>query len=75
MPRPKKYQSKAVTTTIKVSSRASTKVKDNYYTIEYTEERTVPPDADLQKERDLLWDEVNEQVDNRTLEIVKTFSP
>lgn len=69
-----KYESKAVTTTIKVSSRASTKVGDNYYTIEYTEERTVTPDADLDKERDLLWDEVNKQVDNRTLEIFTTFS-
>jgi hypothetical protein len=31
------YESKAITTQIRATSRASVKVRDNYYTVEYTE--------------------------------------
>ena len=56
------YTSKAITTQIRATSRASVKVRDNYYTVEYSEERTIP-DIDLEKERELLWDKVNSEVD------------
>lgn len=65
MPRKKSYESKAVTTSIRYTSRASVKIRDNHYTVEATEERLIPdlPDIDLDKEKQLLWDAVNEQVD------------
>ena len=60
------YVSKAITTQIKATSRVSTKIRDEFYTMEYTEERTIPQveGVDLEKERKLLWDLVNSEVDN-----------
>ena len=69
MPRAKStvYVSKAVTHTIKASSRASVKVRDNYFTVEYEEERIIPEieGIDLNKERELLWDKVNDECDKQ----------
>lgn len=45
------------TTTIKASARISTKIGDNFYTFEYTEERSVAPDCDLPQERAALFDD------------------
>ena len=69
----KEYQSKAITTTIKASSRASVKVGDSYYTIEYTEERSVPEDCDIAKERTFLWDTCNQEVDLQLEEIINLY--
>lgn len=70
------YVSKAITTQIKATSRASVKVRDNYYTIEYTEERTIPQvdNVDIAKEREILWDCVNNEVDNQIEDIIKSFA-
>lgn len=65
----KEYTSKAVTTTIRVASRCSVKIKDAYFTVEYGEERTVPIDADIEKERKLLWDDANRECDNQIADI------
>ncbi len=74
MGRPKKaYESKAITTTIKASSRASIKVGDNFYTIEWTEERTVPEDCDIEKERTFLWETCNEEVDGQIQDILDAY--
>ena len=69
------YEPKAVTTSIKATSRASVKVRDNFYTIEYAEERTIPdlPDIDIEQEKSYLWDSVNSQCDEQIEEIVKSF--
>jgi len=69
------YVSKAIPKMIKFSSRASVKVKDNFYTVEYGEERQIGNfnDVDIEKERQLLIDVCNKQVDNQIEEIVKTF--
>ena len=71
----KEYQSKATTTTIKISSRASVGIQKrnttNYFTVEYTEERTVPEDADMEQERQLLWDTCNNQVDEQIADIIE----
>ena len=73
------YISKARTTVIKFNSRASIKItkngNDNYYTIEYGEERQIDnfDEVDIEKERQLLIDDCNKQVDNQIEEIVKTF--
>lgn len=74
MGRPKKaYESKAITTTIKASSRASIKVGDNFYTIEWTEERTIPEDCDIKKERTFLWETVNGEVDGQIQDILDAY--
>lgn len=69
------YQQKAVTTKIVATSRSSVKVRDNFYTIECTEERSIPEveDVDVQHEWNLLFDSVNQVVDNQIAEIVATF--
>ena len=72
--------SKAVTTSIKATSRASIKIRtknggENYYTVEYSEERSIPTDVevDLDEERAELWDAVNDTVDDQCEQILKTF--
>lgn len=69
------YQSKAIVSSIKATSRASVKVKDSFYTVEYCEERLIPDieGVDVAEERSLLWDKVNDEVDNQVEEILRTF--
>lgn len=69
------YISKAKTKTIKATSRASVKVNDSFYTLEYCEERTIPQtsNVNIQLEKDLLWDEVNAQVDKQIEDVLKAF--
>ena len=69
------YVSKCKTKTISATSRASIKVGDSFYTLEFTEERTVPQTSgvDLIKEKDALWDEVNSQVDKQIEDVLRTF--
>ena len=72
------------TTTIRATSRASIKIlvhgKEQYFTVEYSEERTVEydkgekPDAKiLDDARKDLWDTCNTEVDNQLQEIEDTF--
>ena len=71
----KSYESKAIITTIKADSKCTVKVKDNYYSIEFTEERSIPesPEVDINLERQLLWDDVNAVVDDQINQILDTF--
>lgn len=68
-------ESKAIITKISATSRASVKVRDNFYTVEYSEERAIPDgiEIDLDAERQMLWDTVNSECDNQIEEILKTF--
>ena len=69
------YVSKAVITNIKATSRVAIKIRDNFYTVEYTEERAIP-DADgidIEIEQNLLFDSVNAIVDAQAEDIIKTF--
>ncbi len=69
------YESKAITTSIKFTSRASIKMGEHYYTVEACEERMIPdlPDVDIEAEKKLLWDEVNRQVDEQVDAIFEEF--
>ena len=69
------YVSKAVINKISATSRMSVKINDNFYTIEYTEERMIPniDDIDVIKEKELLWKDVNEEVDNQIEEIYDLY--
>lgn len=65
------YVQKAITTKISATSRASIKIKDSYYTLEYCEERTIPDveGIDLETEKKILWDDVNREVDQQVEDI------
>lgn len=62
------------TITIKVASRASVKVADSFYTVEYCEERSIDPEDNVEEERTKLWDTCNGEVDTQIEDILKTFS-
>ena len=71
----KEYVQKAITTSIKFTSRASVKIRENFYTVEACEERMLPDVAgiDLEKEKELLWDSVNVECDNQIQAILQSF--
>lgn len=49
----------AKTTTIKATNRMSVKIRENFFTVEWCEERAIPadmPEAEVAKERAKLWD-------------------
>lgn len=51
--------------TIRATSRLSVKVGNNFYTEEYTEERLIEDGDDVEKEREKLWETVNDEVDKQ----------
>ena len=61
--------SECKTRVIKYSSRVSTKIKDNYYTFDYGEERTVLEDENVDKEIKNLIDDCNTVVDSQVEEV------
>lgn len=67
------YESKAITTQIRATSRVSAKIGDDFYTLEFSEERTIPDvkGVDLDEERDRLWDDVNYSVDTQMKATIK----
>lgn len=62
------------TVSIRATSRASVKVNDSFYTVEYCEERSIDPEDNVEKEREDLWDTCNKEVDNQIEDILKSFS-
>ena len=69
------YESKATVTKISATSRVAIKVRDNFYTVEYTEERSIPDveDVDVEQERWALFDDCNRIVDAQCNDILNTF--
>ena len=69
----------AIISKISATSRASVKIEDKYFTVEYSEERMIPSaeglmsEIDIEAERQELWDAVNNEVDNQIADIYKTF--
>lgn len=68
------YISKATTTSIRATSRVSAKIGDDFYTLEFSEERTIPDveGVNLDEERNRLWDDVNYSVDIQLKDTIKT---
>ena len=67
---------KATTTSIRATSRASVKVGDSFYTVEYCEERAISDcssDEELMAARKELWDTVNYECDNQIEDILRTY--
>lgn len=69
------YKVKGVPTKITATSRVAIKIKDNYYTVECSEERAIPDvdGVDIEKERQALFDDVNATVDEQIADIYDTF--
>ena len=61
-------------TSIRATSRASVKVKDSFYTVEYCEERSIGPDDIIEKERTDLWNTCNGEVDSQIEDILNSFT-
>lgn len=57
-------------------SRVSLKIKDNFYTLEYGETRSIPEGfnyANIDKEREALWNICNDEVDRQAQEVQNLF--
>ena len=69
------YEVKGCPQKITATSRCAVKIKDNYYTIEASEERVFPQGGmiDLDEEYKALFDSVNGVVDGQMNEILDTF--
>lgn len=68
------YEVKGIPTKITATSRCAIKIKDNYYTIELSEERKLPEEnVDINSEYKALFDSVNDEVDRQMQEILQTF--
>lgn len=71
----KQYEQKAITHSIRFTSRASIKIGESFYTMEACEERIIPDidGVDVEKEKKLLWDELNAQVDDQIEDIKRVY--
>ena len=69
------YEVKGITTKITATSRVAIKIKDNYYTVECSEDRSIPDveGVDIEKERQALFDDINATVDRQIEDIYNTF--
>ena len=56
--------------TIHFASRASAKIKDSYYTFEYSEDREIEEGDDLEQEKQNLIADCNKVVDDQIQEVV-----
>ena len=63
----------AKTTTIRATSRISTKVRDTFYTFEYCEERQIEEGEDLENARADLWETCNAEVDAQVTEVMNMY--
>ena len=72
----KEYVSHAIPTEISATSRCAIKVRDNYYTVEVSEKRSITDTngIDMDEEYRLLFDEVNKVVDDQCQDIINTFT-
>lgn len=61
-------------TTIKATSRASVKIHDSFYTIEYGEERSLDETDNVEEEREALWQDCNGEVDKQIEDILNSFT-
>ena len=63
----------AKTTTIRATSRISTKIRDTFYTFEYCEERQIEENDNLEEERAKLWETCNSEVDAQVEDVMNMY--
>lgn len=68
-PKADTYTPQGLTTCIKAESGLSIETKQGWYRFSYTEERIVPETADIEKEKQALWDAVNSEVDKQAEDV------
>lgn len=61
-------------TSIRATSRASVKINDSFYTVEWCEEHALDETDNIEDERKKLWDTCNNEVDGQIEDILKSFS-
>lgn len=59
--------------TIHFISRASVKINDSFFTVEYGEDRELSPEDNYEEEVQKLMDTCNANVDNQILDIKNMF--
>lgn len=59
------YTPQGITTSIKAESGISIETKKGWYRVAFTEERIVPECADIEKEKEALWNSVHNEVDRQ----------
>lgn len=71
----KSYEPKGVTTQIQATYRISTKIHDNFHTVEYTEQRQIPDieGVDIAKEKEALWNAVIVEIEAQIDDIVDSY--
>ena len=70
------YKQQAKTVKISGTSKATVQIKNNYYSFAFSEERELPEDdsrVSIEKERELLWETLNTEVDKQIEEIMKLY--
>lgn len=70
------YVQQGKTVKIAGTSKATVQINNNYYSFSYTEERELPEDdsrVNLDEERKLLWDTLNNEVDNQIEQIMNVY--
>lgn len=70
------YKQQAKTIKISGTSKATIQIKNNYYSFSYSEERELPEDdsrVNIEKERELLWETLNAEVDKQIDEITQLY--
>lgn len=70
------YESKGEISKISVTSRASVNIGKHFYTFEFMEEKCFPIskygiDFDIQKEKQIMWNDANREVDNQIKETIE----
>ena len=63
----------AKTTTIRATSRISAKIRDTFYTFEYSEERQIEEGEDLESARADLWETCNAEVDAQVTDVMDMY--
>lgn len=68
----REYLSHTIPSKISAVSRMAVKIKDNFYTFEASQERTVEDveGIDIEKEYQLLFDDLNDCIDAQVQELV-----
>lgn len=68
------YTPQGITTSIKAESGVSIETKKGWYRFGFTEERIIPETADIEKEKEALWNAVNNEVDRQVDDIKAMLS-
>ncbi len=70
------YEVKGRTTKITATSRCAIKIKDNYYTLELSEERVMPEETEvnLNREYEAIFNSINNEIDNQMQDILDSIN-